>query len=187
VAALSAPRTICVMVPAGEPTESTIAALEPLLAAGDTIVDGGNTNFHDGVRRAEALRARQIHYVKMVHHGIENGWMQAYAEGFDLMHASPYKIDLAAVAALWNHGSIVRSWLLELGVRALAEGGDLSSLQPYVEDSGEGHWTVQEAIDRAIPLPVITASLLRGSDRVRTIPSPNGCLRHSAISSAAMR
>jgi 6-phosphogluconate dehydrogenase len=213
VSALSAPRTVWVMVPAGAPTESTIAALADLLTAGDTIVDGGNTNFHDDVRRADALRARQIHYVdagvsggiwglqegyclmvggeadvckrlepifvtlaptdgylyvggagaghyvKMVHNGIEYGLMQAYAEGFDLMHASPYKIDLAAVAALWNHGSVVRSWLLELGVRALAEDGDLSSLQPYVEDSGEGRWTVQEAIDRAIPLPVITASL----------------------------
>jgi 6-phosphogluconate dehydrogenase len=213
VSALSAPRTVWVLVPAGAPTESTIAALEGLLAAGDTIVDGGNTNFHDDVRRADRLRAKQIHYVdagvsggiwglqegyclmvggeadvckrlepifltlaptdgylyvgaagaghyvKMVHNGIEYGLMQAYAEGFDLMHASQYKIDLAAVAALWNHGSVVRSWLLELGARALAEDGDLAGLQPYVEDSGEGRWTVQEAIDRAVPLPVITASL----------------------------
>jgi 6-phosphogluconate dehydrogenase len=213
VSALSPPRTVWVMVPAGAPTESTIAALEGLFAAGDTIVDGGNTNFHDDVRRADALRAKQIHYVdagvsggiwglqegyclmvggeadictrlepifrtlaptdgylyvggagaghyvKMVHNGIEYGLMQAYAEGFDLMHASPYKIDLAAVAALWNHGSVVRSWLLELAARALAEDGDLAELKPYVDDSGEGRWTVQEAIDRAIPLPVITASL----------------------------
>jgi 6-phosphogluconate dehydrogenase len=213
VSALSAPRTVWVMVPAGAATESTIAALEGLLAPGDTIVDGGNTNFHDDVRRADALRAKQLHYVdagvsggiwglqegyclmvggeadickglepifrtlappdgylyvggagaghyvKMVHNGIEYGLMQAYAEGFDLMHASPYEIDLAAVAALWNHGSVVRSWLLELAARALAENGDLSELKPYVDDSGEGRWTVQEAIDRAIPLPVITASL----------------------------
>src|SRR6185295_9483208 len=175
--------------------------------------DGGNTNFHDDVRRADRLSAKQIHYVdagvsggiwglqegyclmvggeadvckrlepifrtlaptdgylyvggagaghyvKMIHNGIEYGLMQAYAEGFDLMHASPYQIDLGAVAALWNHGSVVRSWLLELGARALAEDGDLSSLKAYVEDSGEGRWTVQEAIDRAVPLPVITAAL----------------------------
>jgi 6-phosphogluconate dehydrogenase len=213
VAALAPARAVWVMVPAGAPTDSTIEALGHLLSAGDTIVDGGNTNFHDDVRRAAALRAKQIHsvdagvsggiwglqegyclmvggdadvckrlepafltlapqdgylyvgghgaghYVKMIHNGIEYGLMQAYAEGFDLMHASPYKIDLAAVAALWNHGSVVRSWLLELGARALAEDADLSSLEAYVDDSGEGRWTVQEAIDQAVPLPVITAAL----------------------------
>jgi len=97
--------------------------------------------------------------VKMVHNGIEYGLMQAYAEGFDLLHASSYPIDLAAVAALWNHGSVVRSWLLELAARALAEDADLSGLEAYVEDSGEGRWTVQDAIERAVPLPVITAAL----------------------------
>ena len=85
--------------------------------------------------------------------------MQAYAEGFDLMHVSPYKIDLAAVAALWNRGSVVRSWLLELGARALAEDRDLSGLEAYVDDSGEGRWTVQDAIEQAVPLPAITAAL----------------------------
>jgi len=213
VSALAAPRAVWVMVPAGAPTDSTITALEKLMSGGDTIVDGGNTNFHDDVRRAAALSAKQIHYVdagvsggiwglqegyclmvggdadpvtrlepafltlaptdgylhvgghgsghyvKMIHNGIEYGLMQAYAEGFDLMHASPYKIDLAAVAALWNRGSVVRSWLLELGARALAEDRDLSSLEPYVEDSGEGRWTVQDAIEHAVPLPVITAAL----------------------------
>jgi 6-phosphogluconate dehydrogenase len=213
VSALAAPRAVWVMVPAGAPTDSTITALEPLLAGGDTIVDGGNTNFHDDVRRAEALRAKQIryvdagvsggiwglqegyclmvggdadpvkrlepvfltlaptdgylhvgghgsgHYVKMIHNGIEYGLMQAYAEGFDLMHVSPYKIDLAAVAALWNRGSVVRSWLLELGARALAEDRDLSGLEAYVDDSGEGRWTVQDAIEQAVPLPAITAAL----------------------------
>jgi 6-phosphogluconate dehydrogenase len=99
------------------------------------------------------------HYVKMVHNGIEYGLMQAYAEGFDLMHESAYAIDLGAVAALWNHGSVVRSWLLELAARALAEDGDLSSIEGYVEDSGEGRWTLHEAIDRGVPLPVITAAL----------------------------
>jgi 6-phosphogluconate dehydrogenase len=212
-AALAAPRAVWVMVPAGPPTDSTIAALGDLLSAGDTIVDGGNTNFHDDVQRADALGARQLHYVdagvsggiwglqegyclmvggepgvverlepifvtlapkdgylhvgehgaghyvKMIHNGIEYGLMQAYAEGFDLMHASPYKIDLPAVAALWNHGSVVRSWLLELAARALAEDAELASLEGYVEDSGEGRWTVQDGIERAVPLPVITAAL----------------------------
>src|SRR2546430_6792351 len=163
------------MVPAGPPTESTVAALGDLLAPDDVIVDGGNTNFHDDVRRAQSLAARRIdyvdagtsggiwglkegyclmvggkpevctrlepifltlapkdgylrvgdngagHYVKMIHNGIEYGLMQAYAEGLELMHASPYNIDLAAVASLWNHGSVVRSWLLELTARALAD------------------------------------------------------------------
>ncbi len=95
----------------------------------------------------------------MVHNGIEYGLMQAYAEGFELMHESPYHIDLAAVAALWNHGSVVRSWLLELTARALAANPDLSDLQGFVEDSGEGRWTLHEAIDRGVPLPAIAAAL----------------------------
>jgi 6-phosphogluconate dehydrogenase len=213
VKALTPPRAVWVMVPAGGPTESTIAELGRLLAADDVIVDGGNTNFHDDVRRAQALAAQKIHYVdagtsggiwglqegyclmvggeadvckrlepvfltlapkdgylrigeagsghyvKMIHNGIEYGLMQAYAEGFELMHASDYKIDLAAVAALWNHGSVVRSWLLELGARALEADSDLSTLDAYVDDSGEGRWTVQEGIERAVPLPALTAAL----------------------------
>jgi len=99
------------------------------------------------------------HYVKMIHNGIEYGLMQAYAEGFELMHASDYGIDLGAVAKLWNQGSVVRSWLLELTARALAEDADLSALTGYVEDSGEGRWTLHEGIDRAVPLPVLTAAL----------------------------
>jgi 6-phosphogluconate dehydrogenase len=211
--ALEAPRAVWVMVPAGDPTESTVSALGNLLAAGDTIIDGGNTNFHDDVRRAQALTAKQLHYVdagtsggiwglqegyclmvggeadvcarlepifltlappdgylrvgdhgaghyvKMIHNGIEYGLMQAYAEGFELMHESPYKVDLGAVAGLWNHGSVVRSWLLELAARALAEDADLSALKGYVEDSGEGRWTLHEGIDRGVPLPVMTAAL----------------------------
>jgi 6-phosphogluconate dehydrogenase len=213
VSALTPPRAIWVMVPAGEPTESTVAALAGLLSADDVVVDGGNSNFHDDVRRAQSLADKRIHYidagtsggiwglqegyclmvggeaevckrlepifltlapqdgylrvgdpgaghyVKMIHNGIEYGLMQAYAEGFELMHESPYHVDLAAIAALWNHGSVVRSWLLELTARALAEDGTLSALQGYVDDSGEGRWTVQEAIDRGVPLPVITAAL----------------------------
>jgi 6-phosphogluconate dehydrogenase len=210
---LAPPRAIWVMVPAGDPTESTVASLAGLLSSDDVVVDGGNSNFHDDVRRAQSLAAKHIHYVdagtsggiwglqegyclmvggevevckrlepifltlapqdgylrvgdhgaghyvKMIHNGIEYGLMQAYAEGFELMHESPYKVDLAAVSALWNHGSVVRSWLLELAARALAEDRELSTLKGYVEDSGEGRWTVQEAIDRAVPLPVITAAL----------------------------
>ena len=213
VAGLSAPRAVWVMVPSGDPTEQTVAALARLLNPGDVIIDGGNTNFHDDVRRAQALDASGIHYVdagtsggvwglkegyclmvggredvcarlepifltlapkdgylrvgghgaghyvKMVHNGIEYGLMQAYAEGFELMQASDYKPDLAKVASLWMHGSVVRSWLLELTARALDDDGDLSNIKGYVEDSGEGRWTLQEGIDRRVPLPALTASL----------------------------
>jgi 6-phosphogluconate dehydrogenase len=217
--ALEAPRAVWVMVPAGDPTESTVSALGNLLSAGDTIVDGGNTNFHDDVRRAQSLAAKAMHYVdagtsggiwglqegyclmvggeadvcarlepifrtlappdgylrvgdhgaghyvKMIHNGIEYGLMQAYAEGFELMHESSYTIPLGQVAGLWNHGSVVRSWLLELAARALAEDSDLSGLTGYVEDSGEGRWTLHEGIDRAVPLPVMTAAV---NSRVRS-------------------
>src|SRR5713226_10150539 len=213
VARLKAPRGVWVMVPAGEPTETTINQLADLLAPDDAIIDGGNTNFHDDVRRAQALAAKRLnyvdagtsggiwglqegyclmvggkadvckrlepifltlaptdgylhvgdhgagHYVKMIHNGIEYGLMQAYAEGFELMHESPYKVDLGAVAALWNHGSVVRSWLLELAARALAEDHDLSGLEGYVEDSGEGRWTLHDAIERGVPLPALTAAV----------------------------
>ena len=213
IAGLAAPRAVWVMVPAGDPTESTVSALGRLLSAGDTIIDGGNTNFHDDVRRAQSLAARRIdyvdagtsggiwglkegyclmvggkpdvcarlepifltlapkdgylrvgdhgagHYVKMIHNGIEYGLMQAYAEGFELMHESDYQLDLGGIAALWDHGSVVRSWLLELTARALAEDAELAGLQSYVEDSGEGRWTLHEAIDRGVPLPVMTAAL----------------------------
>src|SRR5712672_711377 len=213
VARLKAPRGVWVMVPAGEPTETTINQLAELLEPDDTIIDGGNTNYHDDVRRAGELAKKKLHlvdagtsggiwglkvgyclmiggeqeifrryepifvtlapkdgylhvgghgaghYVKMVHNGIEYGMMQAYAEGFELMQASPYKPNLAKIAALWDHGSVVRSWLLQLAARALAEDPELSTITGYVEDSGEGRWTVQEAIERAVPLAVITASI----------------------------
>jgi 6-phosphogluconate dehydrogenase len=213
VSALAPPRAIWVMLPAGDPTESTIMALASLLSPDDAIVDGGNTNFHDDVRRAGVLASRQIHYidagtsggiwglaegyclmvggeaavcrrlepvfltlapergylhvgphgsghyVKMIHNGIEYGLMQAYAEGFELLHRSEYTIDVAAVAELWRHGSVVRSWLLDLAARALVQDPDLSHLDAYVEDSGEGRWTIKEAIDRSVPLPAITAAL----------------------------
>ena len=213
VSALTPPRSIWIMVPAGEATESTVASLAALLAPGDTLIDGGNTRFSDDVRRAGSLAAQSLHYidagtsggvwglqegyclmvggdeavcrrlepifhtlapkdgylrvggpgaghyVKMIHNGIEYGLMQAYAEGFELMHASPYGIDAAAVAALWTRGSVVRSWLLELTARALAENPELSNIEAYVEDSGEGRWTLHEGIERGVPMPVITAAL----------------------------
>jgi 6-phosphogluconate dehydrogenase len=211
--ALRAPRAIWVMVPAGEPTESTIQALAGMLARDDVIIDGGNTRWKDDVRRGRDLAARGVHYVdagtsggiwglengyclmvggeavtvarlapvfttlappngwlhvggvgaghyvKMIHNGIEYGMMQAYAEGFELMSASEYQLDLPAIAALWNQGSVVRSWLLELAANALGADPALANLKPYVEDSGEGRWTVEDAIDKAVPAPVITAAL----------------------------
>ena len=213
VSALTPPRTVWVMVPAGDATESTVTALSKLLSADDVMVDGGNSNFHDDVRRAAALSAAQVHYVdagtsggiwgleegyclmvggnapvcerlepifitlapeggylrvgdhgaghyvKMIHNAIEYGLMQAYAEGFELMHESDYTIDLPAVASLWLHGSVVRSWLLELGARALQEDADLAAGEAYVDDSGEGRWTIQEALDHAVPMPALTAAL----------------------------
>ncbi len=215
VSKLSKPRVAWIMVPAGEATEEQIRELLEHLEPGDTIVDGGNTNFHDDVRRhaectkhgvqyvdagvsggiwglangfclmvggdREAVEPIETafrslapedgylhagppgagHYVKMVHNGIEYGLMQAYAEGFEIMHASEYPLDLAAISDLWNHGSVVRSWLLELATEAFRKNGeDLAQLKGWVADSGEGRWTVQEAIDRDVPAPVITLSLL---------------------------
>ena len=213
VHALTPPRALWVMVPSGEPTESTVTALGSLLSPDDIIVDGGNTNFHDDVRRAGDLAPRRIHYidagtsggiwgltegyclmvggeegvckalepifltlapehgylrvgdhgaghyVKMIHNAIEYGLMQAYAEGFHLMHEGAYKVDVAAVASLWMQGSVVRSWLLELTARALKEDPDLAGLKGWVEDSGEGRWTLHEAIEGAVPVPVLTAAL----------------------------
>jgi 6-phosphogluconate dehydrogenase len=214
VAKLDAPRAVWLMVPAGDPTQKTIDELTGLLAEGDMIVDGGNTNWHDDVRRAAALSERGIHYVdvgtsggvwglevgycmmvggdqeavdrlapildvlappdgwrhfgdpgaghfvKMVHNGVEYGIMQAYAEGFELMHKSAFGIDLKEVAGLWNRGSVVRSWLCELAERAFEEeGNDLAALTGHVADSGEGRWTIIDAIDHDVPTPVITASL----------------------------
>jgi 6-phosphogluconate dehydrogenase len=99
------------------------------------------------------------HYVKMIHNGIEYGMMQAYAEGFELLESSAYALDLPAIARLWTRGSVVRSWLLDLTADALAADPTLASLKPWVEDSGEGRWTVEDAIDKAVPAPVITAAL----------------------------
>ncbi len=212
---LDAPRLVWLMVPAGAPVDQTIDQLLPALAKGDTIVDGGNSNFRDTMRRGAALEARGIelidagtsggvwglevgycmmvggsdaavkraepifrslapedgyahvgptgagHYVKMVHNGIEYGMLQAYAEGYEILHGSKeFDLDLHQIAAVWNHGSVVRSWLNELAERAFAGSADLSDIRGYVDDSGEGRWTVQEAIDQSVPAPVITLSLL---------------------------
>jgi 6-phosphogluconate dehydrogenase len=135
----------CLMV-GGEP--AAIARLAPVLAT----LAPPNGWLHVGGIGAG-------HYVKMIHNGIEYGMMQAYAEGFDLMSASEYRLDLPAIATLWNQGSVVRSWLLELAADALHADPTLAHLKPYVEDSGEGRWTVEDAVEKAVPAPVITAAL----------------------------
>ncbi len=215
VSKLSAPRVVWIMVPAGKPVDETIAALTPGLSKGDVIIDGGNSNFHDTMRRARELEKQGMHfvdsgtsggiwglengyclmigaspeafavcepifkslapqdgyahmgppgsghYVKMIHNGIEYGMLQAYAEGYEILHASKdFKLDLGNIAAVWNHGSVVRSWINELAERAFRKDSNLDALKGYVEDSGEGRWTVQEAIDLDVPAPVITLSLL---------------------------
>jgi len=213
VGKLPVPRAVWVMVPAGDATEAMIAELMDLLAPGDTIVDGGNTNFHDDVRRHALVAGKGLnyvdagtsggvwglqvgycmmvggdrdavaplepvfrslapadgyahvggpgagHYVKMVHNGIEYGLMQAYAEGFEIMHASDYDLDLAQVSGIWRYGSVVRSWLLDLLYDAISKNPDFTGIKDWVADSGEGRWTVQEAIDRDVPAPIITLSL----------------------------
>jgi 6-phosphogluconate dehydrogenase len=214
VAALAAPRIVWIMVPAGDATEATLEEFAALLSPGDTIVDGGNSNFHDSKRRHAMLKERGLrfvdagisggvwglqngygtmvggdrddvaplepiflalapeggyvhcgpagsgHYTKMVHNGIEYGLMQAYAEGFEILHASEYPIDLEAVAKAWQHGTVIRSWLLELAGLAFEQHGEgLSDIKGWVADSGEGRWTVQEAMDLDVPAPVITLSL----------------------------
>ena len=213
---LTAPKAVWVMLPIGQPTEDTINSLIPLLSAGDTVLDGGNANYKDSMRRAEKLAEHSIdfmdvgtsggiwglvegyalmiggkkevfqrmepifqtlapskdqglshvgpagagHFVKMVHNGVEYGLMQAYAEGFEIMEAKKeFDLDLGQIAEGWRYGSVVRSWLLDLAAAALVEDPKLESLEAYVEDSGEGRWTVQESIDLSVPAPVITASV----------------------------
>ena len=213
VSKLAAPRCIWIMVPSGAPTEETVEAVAALLKPGDTIIDGGNTRFHDDVRRATNLKKKNLHYVdvgtsggiwglkigyclmvggeeapvqrlsslfntlapengwahmgavgaghyvKMVHNGIEYSMMQGYAEGFELMSKSEYKLDLARVADLWMHGSVVRSWLLELAAGALKEDQKLEKLKGYVQDSGEGRWMIADAIEKDVPVPTLTTAL----------------------------
>jgi len=217
VARLPAPRILWLMVPAGEITDSTIKSLVGLLAAGDTVIDGGNSNYKDTLRRAATFTAKKMsyvdcgtsggiwglaegysmmvggdaavverlrpifetlapapnrgwgrvgpvgsgHFTKMVHNGIEYGMMQAYAEGFSIMkHKAEFALDLHQVAEIWRTGSVVRSWLLDLTSEALGKNPQMAGIAPYVDDSGEGRWTVSEAIDLDVPAPVITLSLL---------------------------
>jgi 6-phosphogluconate dehydrogenase len=215
VAKLQAPRIVWIMVPAGKPVDDMIAALLPGMSKGDVIIDGGNSNFHDTMRRGAELRVKGIefvdsgtsggvwglkngyclmigcsdeafalcepifktlapddgyahmgptgsgHYVKMIHNGVEYGMLQAYAEGYEILHASrDFKLDLHKIASVWNHGSVVRSWINELAELAFEKDADLSSLKGFVADSGEGRWTVQEAIDLDVPAPAITLALL---------------------------
>jgi 6-phosphogluconate dehydrogenase len=213
VGKLTAPRTVWVMVPSGAPTEETIRELTGLLDKGDLIVDGGNSNFRDSMRRGAELEKQGLlfvdagtsggiwgleigyclmvgggkeafrriqpaletlapkdgyahvgpvgagHFTKMVHNGIEYAMLQAYAEGFEILDASQFDLDMHQLAALWNHGSVVRSWLLELAESAFAKDPGLSKVRGYVEDSGEGRWTVFEAINENVPAPAIAASL----------------------------
>jgi len=207
------PRAVWTMVPSGDVTEHVIREVAGHLEPGDIVIDGGNSNYKDSIRRAVFLAEKKIHFVdsgtsggiwglangyclmiggdegicrrleplfttlappdghrrvgpngaghlvKMIHNGIEYGMMQSYAEGFEILKASPYKLDLAQVAALWQHGSVVRSWLLDLTADALREDPELKSVSDYVDDSGEGRWTVIESVERAVPAPVLTLAL----------------------------
>jgi 6-phosphogluconate dehydrogenase len=204
------------MVPAGEATESTVSRLIELLGPRDVLVEGGNSNYKDTLRRAKAAEARDVgyvdagvsggiwglangyslmvggspeavervrpafeslapapdrgwghvgpvgsgHYAKMVHNGIEYGLMQAYAEGFEILHASPFPFDLARLGDIWGHGSVIRSWLLELCRDVFAEDRDLAGIRGFVPDSGEGRWALQESMDLDVPAPVLYASLM---------------------------
>jgi len=216
VSLLAPPRAVWLMLPHGPVTEDTVSAVSPLLSPGDVILDGGNANYNDSIRRGQELAERGIdfidvgisggiwgltngfclmvggpdetvkrlepafrslapsetagyshlgpngagHYVKMVHNAVEYALMEAYAEGFELLAAKEeFDLDLAAIAETWRHGAVVRSWLLDLAAAALKEDPGLESLQAFVEDSGEGRWTVQESVDLAIPVPAITAAL----------------------------
>jgi len=220
---LAPPRAAWVMVPAGDPTDDTIAELAVHFSTGDVIVDGGNSNYKEAAPTAERLAAKGIgfvdagtsggvwgltegyclmvggtkeavavvepallalapeggyahvgpvgagHFVKMVHNGIEYGLMQAYAEGFEIMRAAEeFSLDLHEIASIWRYGSVVRSWLLELIERATRPGAGLDQIAPVVVDSGEGRWTAHEALDRAVPAPVIsTAVFTRFASRDR--------------------
>ncbi len=216
VGQLEPPRAIWVMVPSGEITENTINSVASHLDIGDIVLDGGNSNYRDSMRRASALAEKGVkfmdvgtsggiwgldegyslmiggdadtfrqmepifqtlasgpdkgyghvgpagtgHFVKMVHNGIEYGLMQAYAEGFELMEAKKeFNLDIAKISQVWRHGSVIRSWLLDMIAASLKEAPELDEIQAYVEDSGEGRWTVQESIDLGVPIPVIALSL----------------------------
>lgn len=209
------PKVVWIMVPSGKPTDETIDELCGMLSSGDIIIDGGNTNWKDGLAAYERAKAKGVylvdagtsggiwglkegyclmvggddvavkkcepifltlappggyahvgaagsgHFSKMVHNGVEYGLMQSYGEGFEILEKSPFTFDLEQVAELWCHGSVVRSWLLELLVLAFKDDPGLANIRGYVEDTGEGRWTVQAAIDEDVPAPVITLSLMQ--------------------------
>jgi len=216
VAQLSSPRVVWLMLPSGDPTEQQLRALAPMLAKGDIIVDGGNSNYHDSQRRGAWLAEQGIgfmdagtsggvwglengyclmvgaspevaktvapvlqalapaadrgwahvgpvgagHFTKMIHNGIEYGMMQAFAEGLELMHGKQeFNLDLAQITELWRHSSVVRSWLLDLTAEALKYDQKLEGIAPYVADSGEGRWTVEESIRQGVAAPVLTLAL----------------------------
>jgi 6-phosphogluconate dehydrogenase len=179
---LTPPRAVWVMVPAGPPTYETVDALSGLLEADDIVIDGGNSRYTDDIRHAEDLAERLMpifqtlkpdgdfgfvhagkvgagHFAKMVHNGIEYGLMQAYAEGWELLETTELVTDVREVIKSWQSGTVIRSWLLDLAVRALDDDEHLEKLRGFAQDSGEGRWTVQAAVDHAVPLPVITAAL----------------------------
>jgi 6-phosphogluconate dehydrogenase len=217
VTALPSPRAIWLMVPAGKITDDTLDTLLPLLAPGDTVIDGGNSNYKDTLRRAGMYAAKNVNYVdcgtsggiwglkegysmmiggderavaalkpifetlapakdagwgrvgpvgaghftKMVHNGIEYGLMQAYAEGFSILeHKQEFALDLHQIGEIWRQGSVVRSWLLDLLTDALGKNPTMDGIAPYVADSGEGRWTLAEAVDLDVPAPVIALSLI---------------------------
>jgi 6-phosphogluconate dehydrogenase len=171
VGKLAAPRAVWIMVPAGGPTDATVTALGDLLSEGDIVVDGGNSKYTDDARHAEQLAPKGIgfvdagatvgagHFAKMVHNGIEYGIMQAYAEGYELMAASPLLDNVTETFKSWQEGTVIRSWLLDLAVLALEQDPGLTKIRGYAADSGEGRWTVEAAIDNAVPMPAITAAL----------------------------
>ena len=212
---LSGRKVIWMMVPSGDPVDQTLQELQDGLNKGDILIDGGNSNWHDSMRRAEQVKNYGIqyidcgvsggvwglkegyclmyggdkeacdyvepifkslapdeengfqycgksgsgHFVKMVHNGIEYGMMEAYAEGFELLENAPFDLDLHAISKVWQYGSVIRSWLLELLERALKEDPEMEDLEAFVQDSGEGRWTVLAAVELGIPVPVITQSL----------------------------
>ncbi len=213
---LPSPRIVWLMIPAGKPTTDTIETVSHMLAKGDIVIDGGNSNYKDTIKHAALLESKGIefvdsgtsggiwgltegyslmiggkpevvekirpifetlapaadkgwghvgphgagHYVKMIHNGIEYGMMQAFAEGFSILKSKEeFGLDLAQISKIWQHGSVVRSWLLDLAARALEEDATLSDIKPWVADSGEGRWTVFESIDLDVPAPIITLAL----------------------------
>ena len=210
---LKSPRIFWLMIPAGAPVDDTLQRLQATISPGDVVIDGGNSNYKDSMRRAADLHSKQIefldagvsggiwglkigfnlmvggnqavfkqvepifktlappdgyayvgpsgagHYSKMVHNGIEYSLLQSYAEGFEILKAAPFGFDLVQLSRLWNHGSVIRSWLLELAQAAFERDPELAHIKGYVEDSGEGRWTLQEAIDHAVPAPGLAMSL----------------------------